>query len=97
MSLEIREKNLQTYNAQDEDDNIEGDGDMTGEAAAELYERRGVAVVFDESDGVEDGVQLAYEVRDEDETSDEEPEGAEDHLGTEELAVAASVVEDEDR
>ncbi|KAH0544469.1 hypothetical protein FGG08_001366 [Glutinoglossum americanum] len=86
-------KKITDYNAQDEDDNMEGGEDTAGEAGAELDERQGVAVVFDESDEDEDGIQRTYEVRDEDDTSDEELEDVEDRPGVEELAAAAGTAE----
>jgi pre-mRNA-splicing helicase BRR2 len=69
-------KKITDYDAQDEDENMAEAG---AEDEAELDERQGVAVVFDEDDEEEGGPQT-YEVRDDDDTSDEEdeePEGAE--------------------
>ena len=64
-------KKITDYDAQDEDEDMEGGAD--GEAGAELDERQGVAVVFDEDED-EDRMGPVDEVRDEDELSDEEPD-----------------------
>ncbi|KAI9806814.1 MAG: DEIH-box ATPase [Piccolia ochrophora] len=67
-------KKVTDYDAQDEDEILEGqDGRVEG--GAELDERQGVAVVFDESDEEEDGAPRTYEVREDGDTSDEEAEG----------------------
>ncbi|BCR90755.1 ATP-dependent RNA helicase BRR2 [Aspergillus chevalieri] len=70
-------KKITDYDAQDEDEEMEGD--QEGEAGGELDERQGVAVVFDEEDEDED--RMGTEVRDEDELTDEaeeeKPEGEE--------------------
>ncbi|ODM19801.1 Pre-mRNA-splicing factor brr2 [Aspergillus cristatus] len=70
-------KKITDYDAQDEDEEMEGA--LEGEAGGELDERQGVAVVFDEEDEDED--RMGTEVRDEDELTDEEeeekPEGEE--------------------
>ncbi|MCJ1338817.1 DEIH-box ATPase [Bachmanniomyces sp. S44760] len=73
-------KKITDYDAQDDDENMDGDGVAGAEGGAELDERQGVAVVFDESESDdEDGVARTYEVRDEDETSsDEDEQDAED-------------------
>lgn len=63
-------KKITDYDAQ-EDDERAGSG-ADGIEGAELDEREGVAVVFDESDEDEDGVARTYEVRDEDEHSSDE-------------------------
>ncbi|KAL6248740.1 Pre-mRNA-splicing helicase BRR2 [Rhinocladiella similis] len=59
-------KKITDYDAQDEDEDM-ADGDE-----AELDDRQGVAVVFDEDDEDEDGIARTYEVRDEDDDSDDE-------------------------
>ncbi|KAK7900486.1 Pre-mRNA-splicing helicase BRR2 [Exophiala xenobiotica] len=59
-------KKITDYDAQDEDE------DMADGEEAELDDRQGVAVVFDEDDEDEDGVGRTYEVRDDDEDTDEE-------------------------
>lgn len=67
-------KKITDYDAQDEDEHMEGGPE--GEAGgAELDERQGVAVVFDEEDEDEDRMGTVDEVRDEDELSDEEETG----------------------
>ena len=70
-------KKITDYEGQDEDVNMDQDGNMAAEGSAELDERQGVAVVFDESDEDEDGVARTNEVRDEDDTSEDEA-GVED-------------------
>ncbi|MCJ1478483.1 DEIH-box ATPase [Lambiella insularis] len=78
-------KKITDYDAQDDDDVLGGDGGTGVEGGAELDERQGVAVVFDESDEDEDedGIARTNEVRDDDEPSsddeaqdDEQGEGA---------------------
>ncbi|KAF2835475.1 pre-mRNA-splicing factor brr2 [Patellaria atrata CBS 101060] len=64
-------KKITDYDAQDEDENMEDAAD--GTEGAELDDQQGVAVVFDESDE-EEGAQT-FEVRDEDDTSEDEAEG----------------------
>ncbi|KAF7506948.1 hypothetical protein GJ744_011079 [Endocarpon pusillum] len=63
-------KKITDYDAQDDDENM--DDDNGGDNGAELDERQGVAVVFDESDEDEDGAARTYEVRDEGEPSSDE-------------------------
>lgn len=100
-------KKITDYDAQD--DYEEAEGGLEGEAGAELDERQGVAVVFDEEDEDED--RMGTEVRDEDELSDEDeadeqdrPEGDEnaadrpdvEGLGdTEEMVIDGGVDRDE--
>lgn len=78
-------KKITDYDAQDEDENME---DRTGaENEAELDERQGVAVVFDESDN-EEGLRGIDEVHDEDEEeSDEEAGDAGDRPDGEDVAA----------
>ena len=66
-------KKITDYDAQDEG---EAEAGLDGaEGGAELDERQGVAVVFDESDDDEDGGAATFEVRDEHEaSSDDEPD-----------------------
>lgn len=94
-------KKITDYDAQDDDENM---ADGTGADEAELDERQGVAVVFDESDEDvdEDGIKRTYEVRDEDEASSDD-EDVQDQPGLEESASAggagvpdADVDEEED-
>lgn len=90
-------KKITDYDAQDEDEDVAGSGDFGAEGGAELDERQGVAVVFDESDEDEDGVVRTYEVRDEDEpSSDEDMDDVEDRPGAEEQATAGGAAEDRD-
>ncbi|KAL9617270.1 MAG: hypothetical protein Q9160_007951 [Pyrenula sp. 1 TL-2023] len=63
-------KKITDYDAQDDDENAGSTAD--GPEGAELDEREGVAVVFDESDEDEDGITRTYEVRDEDEPSSDD-------------------------
>ncbi|MCJ1226445.1 DEIH-box ATPase [Toensbergia leucococca] len=83
-------KKITDYDGQDEDENMNDDDNVGAEGGAELDEKQGVAVVFDdESDEDEEGVARTYEVRDEDEpSSDEEVEDAEDQPTAGELAAA---------
>ncbi|KAI9845853.1 MAG: DEIH-box ATPase [Sclerophora amabilis] len=74
-------KKVTDYEAQDEDEAMDGAGEDGAETGADLDERQGVAVVFDESDeddDDDDGIERTYEVRDEDEPSDDEAEDTED-------------------
>ena len=80
-------KKITDYDAQDDDQNMADGEDAAGDGA-ELDERQGVAVVFDESDEDEDGVQRTYEVRDGDDSSDDEGADLEDRPGLEEAATA---------
>lgn len=81
-------KKITDYDGQDEDVNMDQDGNIAAEGGAELDERQGVAVVFDESDEDEDGVARTNEVRDEDDTSEDEA-GIEDPGETEATAGAS--------
>ena len=86
-------KKITDYDAQDDDDNMDmGDG---AEGGAELDERQGVAVVFDESDEDEDGVQRTYEVRDEGEPSSDE-EDAVDRPEEEDVDGAGDAAQERD-
>lgn len=93
-------KKITDYDAQDDDDVMDGDGGIGAEGGAELDERQGVAVVFDDSDEDEDedGIARTNEVRDEDEpSSDEEVQddkqapGAETNGKTDEMPDADGV------
>jgi pre-mRNA-splicing helicase BRR2 len=84
-------KKITDYDAQDEDENME-DG-ISAENEAELDERQGVAVVFDESDEDQEGFGAVDEVRDDDE-SDEDASDVEDRPGAEEVATAGGAAED---
>ncbi|KAF2085665.1 Sec63-domain-containing protein [Saccharata proteae CBS 121410] len=63
-------KKITDYDAQDEDEEME-DGAEGGAGGADLDERQGVAVVFDDNDEDEDAAQT-FDVQDENGTSDEE-------------------------
>ena len=67
-------KKITDYGAQDDDVNMDQDGVGNGADEAELDERQGVAVVFDESDEDQDddGIARTYEVRDGDESSSDD-------------------------
>ncbi|KAH8689112.1 putative pre-mRNA splicing helicase [Talaromyces proteolyticus] len=84
-------KKITDYDAQDEDEDME-DG-AAGENEAELDERQGVAVVFDESDEEEGALRRIDEVRDDDE-SDEDASDIEDRPGAEEAATAGGAATD---
>ena len=98
-------KKITDYDAQDEDAEVEGGTD--GQAGAELDERQGVAVVFDEDDEDEDHMGTVDEVRDEDELSEEEeaneqeaPEEVPTHDGiaaAEEMVIDGGADHDEAR
>ena len=82
-------KKITDYDGQDEDVNMDGDGAVNAEDGAELDEKQGVAVVFDESDEDDEGVVRTYEVRDDDEpSSDEEADGVEENGAEEGVAPA---------
>ena len=69
-------KKITDYSGQDEDVNM--DDEENAEDEAELDEKQGVAVVFDEDEDDEEGGAQTFEVRDEGEpSSDEEPDDAE--------------------
>ena len=69
-------KKITDYSGQDEDVNM--DDEENAEVGAELDEKQGVAVVFDEDEDDDEGGAQNFEVRDEDEpSSDEEPDDAE--------------------
>ncbi|KAL1643346.1 Pre-mRNA-splicing helicase BRR2 [Diplodia intermedia] len=63
-------KKITDYDAQDEDEEMSDAAD--GAAGAELDEKQGVAVVFDEDDEDDEEAGQTFEVRDENDTSDEE-------------------------
>lgn len=65
-------KKITDYDGQDDDVNMDDAGATNTAGGAELDERQGVAVVFDESDEDEEGVARTYEIRDEDEPSSDE-------------------------
>ncbi|KAL8842398.1 MAG: hypothetical protein Q9170_000526 [Blastenia crenularia] len=84
-------KKITDYDGQDEDVNMDEDGNFGAEDGAELDERQGVAVMFDESDEDEDGIARTNEVRDDDDTSEDEAAETDDRQGVEALADDMSV------
>lgn len=84
-------KKISDYDATDEDFNMDNDGVATAEDGAELDEKQGVAVVFDESDDDEEDAAKNFEVRDENEpSSDEEIEDVEDRPDAEKAGAGES-------
>jgi len=79
-------KKITDYGNQDEDENM-GDGLATGEGA-EIDERQGVAVVFDDEEADEEGGAQTFEVRDEQDTDDEDPDEFAARHGAENAAIA---------
>ncbi|CAG8908804.1 unnamed protein product [Penicillium egyptiacum] len=77
-------KKITDYDAQDEEEEMEGGLDEEG---GELDERQGVAVVFDEDED-DERMGTVDEVRDEDELTDEEEEDEQEQLATEDAAAA---------
>ena len=81
---------------QDEDVDMDEDGAAAAEGGAELDERQGVAVVFDESDEDDEEAGRTFDVRDEDEpSSDEDVDGEGDMPGAEETVTADDVADKE--
>ncbi|PVH88595.1 Sec63-domain-containing protein [Cadophora sp. DSE1049] len=87
-------KKITDYEAQDEDE-VMGDGDAGAEDGAEIDDRQGVAVVFDDNSEDEDGQEMVNEIRDES-SEDEEDEDVEDRPGEEESATAGGAAQDND-
>ncbi|KAG9238534.1 Sec63 Brl domain-containing protein [Amylocarpus encephaloides] len=85
-------KKITDYEAQDEDE-VMGDGDNGVEDDAEIDDRQGVAVVFDDNSEDEDGAEMINEIRDE---SSEDEEDSEDRPGAEESVTAGGAGEDQD-
>lgn len=83
-------KKITDYDGQDEDVNMDDDGIAGGEDGAELDERQGVAVMFDESDEDEDGIARTNEVRDDEDTSEDEAAEIDNHQGAETSATDIS-------
>ncbi|KAL3423556.1 Pre-mRNA-splicing factor brr2 [Phlyctema vagabunda] len=77
-------KKITDYYAQDDDQEMQ-DGENGGEDGAEIDDRQGVAVVFDDNSEDEDGAEMVNEVRDE--SSDDEAEDQEDGVGGEEADI----------
>ncbi|KAL8940771.1 MAG: hypothetical protein Q9211_002114 [Gyalolechia sp. 1 TL-2023] len=74
-------KKITDYDGQDEDVDMDEDANVGGENGAELDERQGVAVMFDESDEDEDGIARTNEVRDDEDTSEDEAAESDDRQG----------------
>ncbi|KAL8774696.1 MAG: hypothetical protein Q9209_000635 [Squamulea sp. 1 TL-2023] len=91
-------KKITDYEGQDEDVDMDEDGNIEGEGGAELDERQGVAVVFDESDEDEDGIARTNEVRDAGDTSEDEAgiEELQESKATAEASLAEALEEVED-
>lgn len=83
-------KKITDYDAQDEDEQME---DLK-EGGAELDERQGVAVVFDEEDEEDERMATVDEIRDDDEVSDEEEADEQDRPDIEEVASAGGAATD---
>lgn len=64
-------KKITDYNAQDEDE-IMADSDNMAEAGAEIDDRQGVAVVFDDDSGDDDEADIVRELRDGSDDEDDE-------------------------
>jgi pre-mRNA-splicing helicase BRR2 len=82
-------KKITDYEAQDEDE-VMADGENGAEDGAEIDDRQGVAVVFDDNSEDEDGAEIVNEIRDE---SSEDEADMEDRPGAEEAAAAGSAGE----
>lgn len=85
-------KKITDYEAQDEDEAM-GDGDANGDGA-EIDDRQGVAVVFDDEESEEEGGKMLNEIRDE--SSEDEEGDQEDNLESDEIARAGGAGEDRD-
>lgn len=84
-------KKITDYEAQDEDEDM-GDGGANGDGA-EIDDRQGVAVVFDEESD-DEGDKMLTEIRDE--SSEDEEGDQEDNLEADEIARAGGAGEDRD-
>lgn len=84
-------KKITDYDNQDDEETAQ-DG-AGGADGAELDDRQGVAVVFDEDEEDEDGIARTYEVRDEEETSDEEEDEFTVRHGAENAATAGGAAD----
>ena len=87
-------KKITDYEAQDEDEQM-ADGENGAEDGAEIDDRQGVAVVFDDNSEDEGGAEMVGEVRDE--SSEDEADDGEDRPGAEEVATAGGAGEDRDQ
>ncbi|APA06914.1 hypothetical protein SS1G_04434 [Sclerotinia sclerotiorum 1980 UF-70] len=84
-------KKITDYDAQDEDEEM-ADGDNSGENGAEIDDRQGVAVVFDDNSD-DEGDEVLNEIREE---SSEDEDDAQDRPGDEEVAMAGGAGVDRD-
>ncbi|KAH7060504.1 DEAD/DEAH box helicase domain-containing protein [Macrophomina phaseolina] len=87
-------KKITDYDAQDDDEEM-GDA-ADGATGAELDEKQGVAVVFDEDDEDDEEAGRTFEVRDEDDTSDEEEGDFAERQGAEGATTAGGGILEED-
>ncbi|KFY73039.1 hypothetical protein V499_06857 [Pseudogymnoascus sp. VKM F-103] len=85
-------KKITDYEAQDEDEAM-GEGDANGDGA-EIDDRQGVAVVFDDEESEDEGGKLLNEIRDE--SSEDEEGDQEDNLEADEIARAGGAGMDRD-
>ncbi|KAI9682874.1 MAG: DEIH-box ATPase [Trizodia sp. TS-e1964] len=65
-------KKITDYDNQGDDENVEGLDENGDKGGSNLDERQGVAVVFDDSDEDEDGGGQNYEIKDDEDSSDDE-------------------------
>ncbi|ELR10490.1 DEIH-box ATPase [Pseudogymnoascus destructans] len=85
-------KKITDYEAQDEDEAMgEGDANRDG---AEIDDRQGVAVVFDDEESEDEGGKMLNEIRDE--SSEDEEGDQEDNLEADEIASAGGAGMDRD-
>lgn len=87
-------KKITDYDAQDDDEEMADAAD--GAAGADLDEKQGVAVVFDEDDEDDEEAGQTFEVRDEDDTSDEEEGDFAERQGAEGATAAGGGILDDD-
>ena len=88
-------KKITDYDGQDDDADMDGEDNAAAEGGAELDERQGVAVVFDESDEDEEAAGRTFEVRDEDEpSSDEEVDDIKGQPGDQDEAMSGVLAEE---
>ncbi|OBT71654.1 hypothetical protein VF21_10590 [Pseudogymnoascus sp. 05NY08] len=85
-------KKITDYEAQDEDEAM-GEGDANGDGA-EIDDRQGVAVVFDDEESEDEGGKMLNEIRDE--SSEDEEGDQEDNLEADEIARAGGAGIDRD-
>ncbi|KAI9893658.1 MAG: DEIH-box ATPase [Vezdaea aestivalis] len=71
-------KKITDYEAQDEDEDMDGMQDGPGDGGAEIDDRQGVAVVFDESEEDDDGIVHRTEVQSDGDSSNEDEDEDED-------------------